>query len=107
MCQNIHFPGFKGELPRPTYYLFPENICGLGINYASNHIYYAYTWTEFELKKGLNNIDYCLLCWIDDKGYYYQSYSKNNKMPEIFILVDNCCGHNKNNVIIRFLNMIE
>ena len=31
---------------------------------------------------------------------------KNHKMPEIAILVDNCGGHNKNNVIIRFLNMI-
>ena len=28
-------------------------------------------------------------------------------MPEISILVDNCGGQNKNNVMIRFLNMIN
>ena len=28
-------------------------------------------------------------------------------MPEIFILVDNCVGQNKNNVIILFLNIIN
>ena len=28
-------------------------------------------------------------------------------MPENFILVDNCGGQNKNNVIIRFMNIIK
>ena len=28
-------------------------------------------------------------------------------MPEISIIVDNCSGQNKNNVTIRFMNMIK
>ena len=28
-------------------------------------------------------------------------------MPEIYVLVDNCGDQNKNNVMIRFLNMIK
>ena len=55
----------------------------------------------------MENIASCLLCWINEKGYYSQSYGKNHKMPEIAILVDKFCGQNKNNVIIRFLNMIK
>ena len=55
----------------------------------------------------MNNIYSCLLRWINDKGYYSQSYGENHKMPEISIPVDNCGSQNKNNVIIRFLNMIK
>ena len=55
----------------------------------------------------MNNIASCLLCWINDKGYYYQSYGKNHKMPGIAILVDNCSGQNDNNEMIHFLNMIK
>ena len=49
----------------------------------------------------------CLLCCINDKGYYYQSYDKNHKMPEISVLVYNYSSQNKNNVMILFLKMIK
>ena len=107
MCQNILFPGFKGEKLVPTYYLLPANIYGLGINYASNNICSVYNWTEFEGNKGMDNIASCLFRWLNAKGYYYQSYGKNNKTPKITIIFDNCGGHNKNNVMILFLNMIK
>ena len=55
----------------------------------------------------INNIASCLLHCINDKGCYSQSYGKNHNMPEISILVDNCGGHNNNNVMIRFLNIIK
>ena len=55
----------------------------------------------------MNNIASCFLIWINDKGHYYKSYGKNHKMPEISILVENCGGQNKNNVMILFLNMIK
>ena len=55
----------------------------------------------------MNNIASCFLRCLNDKGFYSQSYVKNNKMPEIAILVDNCGSQNKNNVTIRFLNMIK
>ena len=48
----------------------------------------------------MNNIASCLLCWLNDKGYYSLSYGKNNNMPEISIPVDNCGGQNKNNLMI-------
>ena len=70
MCQNILLPSFKGEHPIPTYYLLPANIYGLGINDASNNICPFHTWIEFEVKKGMNNIASCILCWINAKGYY-------------------------------------
>ena len=100
IMHNILLPSFKGEQPGPTYYLSPENIYGLVINDASNNICSVYTWTEFEGKKGMNNIYSCLLHWINDKGYYYQLYGNNHKMPEIAILVDKCGDHNRNNVMI-------
>ena len=100
-------PRFKGEQTRPTYYLLTDNIYGLGIHDASNNICSVYNWTEFEGKKSINNIVSCILCCINAKGYYSQSYGKNHRMPEIAILVDNCSGQNKNNLLIRFLNMIK
>ena len=68
ICQNIIFPIFKGEQPGPTYYLSLANIYGLGIHYASNKICSVYAWTEFEGKKEMKNIYYCLLCWISEKA---------------------------------------
>ena len=55
----------------------------------------------------MNNIASCFLRWLNDKGYYSRSYGKNYHMPEIAILVYNCGGKNKNNVMFRFLNMIK
>ena len=107
MFQNILFPRSKVEHPGPTYYLPPANIYGLGINDDSNNICSIYTWTEFEVKKGMENIASCLLCYINDKGYYYQSYGKNNKIPKIDILVNKCSGQNKNNIMIWFLIIIK
>ena len=92
MFQNIIFPSFKGEQPRPNYYLFPDNIYGLVISDASNNIRSVYTWTEFEVKKGMNNIASCLLCCLSYKGYYSQSYGNKNKMPEIYIHISNYGG---------------
>ena len=83
-------PIFTGEQPIPTYYLSPENIYSLGIHGASNNIWSIYTCIVFERKKCMNNISYCVLCWLNDKGYYSQSYGNNHKMPEIDILVGNC-----------------
>ena len=68
MRHHILLPGFKGENPGPTYYLSPTNIYGLIIHDASNNTCSYYTWTEFEIKKGMNNIASCLLCWLNDKG---------------------------------------
>ena len=55
----------------------------------------------------MNNISSWLLCLLNVKGYYSQSYGKNNNILEIAILVDNFGGHNKNNLMIHFLNMIK
>ena len=55
----------------------------------------------------MNNIDSCLLSWINDKGYYSQSYGKNNNMLNIDILVDNYGGQNKNNVMICLMKIIK
>ena len=55
----------------------------------------------------MKNSASCLLCCINDKGYYYQSYDKNHKMPEISVLVYNYSSQNKNNVMILFLKMIK
>ena len=107
MWQNIFLPSLKYEHPRPTYYLSPANIYSLVIHDDSNNICSVYTWTEFEGERGMKNISSCLLCWINDKGYYSPPHGKNNKTPEITILVENGCGQNKNNLTIRFLNMIK
>ena len=55
----------------------------------------------------MKTITSCLICWLNEKGYYYKSYGKNHKMPEIAIFVDNYGGQTKNNLMIRFLNMIK
>ena len=55
----------------------------------------------------MKKIASCFLRWLNDKGYYYQSYGKNHKMPKIAVLVDNCGGQNKNNLTIHFLNIIK
>ena len=107
MFQNILLTSLKYEHPGPTYYLFWANIYGLDIHNDSNSIYYVYTWTDFEVKKGMNNIASCLIRCFNDKWYYYQSYSKNNKMPTIAILVENWVGKNKNNITNLFLNMFK
>ena len=55
----------------------------------------------------MNDVAYCLIFWLNDKGYYSKSYGKNNNIPEFAILVDNCSGQNKNNVMIHFLKIIK
>ena len=65
MCQNILLLPFKGEQPGPNYYLLPANIYGLSIHDASNKICSDYTWNDFEGKKGMDNIVYCLICWLN------------------------------------------
>ena len=55
----------------------------------------------------MDNIISCLLIWINEKGYYYQSYGKNHRVTVIDILVDNFGGHNKDNAMIRSLNTIK
>ena len=107
MCQNILLPRFKGEQPGSIYYLSLANIYGLGIHDTSNNICYFNNYTEFERKKEMNNIVSWLLRWINAMGCYYKSYGKNNKMTKIAIIVDNCGGQNKNNVMIYFINMIN
>ena len=98
--QNIIFPTLKGEHTGPKYYLLTESIYGLNIHDAYNKIGLFYTWNLFEVIKGMNNITSCFLSWINNKDYYYQSYVKNHKIPEIAILVDNCSGKDKNNTMI-------
>ena len=90
-------------------YLLPvaDHIYGLSIHDASNNRCYFYNVTEFEVNKGMNNIAYCLLFWINYKGCCYQSYCKNNNIPEITILVDNCSSQNNNYVMTRFIKIIE
>ena len=109
VCYSDHgnVPSFKGENHGRAYYLSPSNIYGLGIHDASNNICYVYTWTELEGKKGMNNISFFLLRFLNEKRCYSQSYGKNNKMTEIAILVGNCGGQNKNNIMIRFFKMIK
>ena len=60
-----------------------------------------------EVNNGMNNIISCLISWINDKGYYFQSYGKTHRIHEIAIIVDNCSDHINNYVMIRFLNMIK
>ena len=55
----------------------------------------------------MNNIVYCLLRWLNYKGYYYQAYGKKNNMPAMAILVDNGGDQNKNIVMVRFLKMVK
>ena len=55
----------------------------------------------------MNNTSSCLLCWINEKVYCYQSYVRNHNINKIAILVDNWGGHNKNNVMILFMNIIK
>ena len=107
MCHNILLRGFKSEQPGPNYYLPQSNIYGSDIHDYSNNICSVYTWTEFEGKKGMDNIASWILCWLNDEGYYYQSYGKKNNMPKIVIIFDNWGGKNKKNAIISFLNMIR
>ena len=55
----------------------------------------------------MKNISSWLLRYLNDKRCLSQSYGKNHKMPVIAVLVYNCCGQNKNNILIHFLNMIK
>ena len=91
---------FKGEQPGPTHYLPPANIYGLVMHDAYNNICSVYTWTEFEGKKLMNNVESCLIHWINEKWCCYQSYGKNHKMPEIDSIIDNCGGQKNNDAMI-------
>ena len=107
MSQNIFLLGSKGEQPVYTYYLSPANIYGLVVHDVYNNTYSVFTWSEFEGRKGMNNIASCLLRWLNYKEYYSQSYGKNHKMPGISILFDNCGSNNNNNLMIRFMNTMK
>ena len=56
MQHNIILTSLKTEQTKPTYCLSPANIYGSGIHDASNTICSVYTWTGFEVNKGMENI---------------------------------------------------
>ena len=37
---------------------------------------------DYKAKQQIPRIYYWFLCWLNDKGYYSQSYGKNHKIKE-------------------------
>jgi len=101
-CQNLDLPHLGGEQPGDTYYLSPIWLYCLGIVNAAEGKLYAYMYQENSAKKGMNNVASLLMHYI--KNYLLNEHQRTNhnfQKEELNIIMDNCGGQNKNNVVIR------
>ena len=101
-CQNLDLRHLGGEQPGDTYYLSPIWLYCLGIVNVAEGRLYAYIYEESSAKKGMNNVASMLMYYI--KSYLlnlHQRTHHNHPKDELNIIMDNCGGQNKNNVVIR------
>lgn len=100
-CQNLDLPHVGQEQPGDTYYYSPIWIYCLGIVNSKTNQLYAYTYPESAAKKGANNTTSCLLHFLKTFILQQGQLLYNSPLSELNLIMDNCGGQNKNNVLLK------
>jgi hypothetical protein len=99
-AQNMGIPNFAGEQPGATYYYSPLTAHIFGIVDASIDKLSAYIYTEDVAKKGGNIVASLLM-------HHLEAFTATTEpFKEINIVMDNCGGQNKNQHVLRLLNIL-
>jgi len=104
--QNASIPMFGQSQPGDTYYFSPMTINIFGIVDCSirGGTLAAHVYTEGDGKKGGDNVASLLLKELKIKGLM----DPNQTNKELTIIMDNCPGQNKNNMVLRLsLYLVE
>lgn len=112
-AQNAYVPNFSSEQPGETYYYAPANAYIFGVADCSNKptTLTAHCFMEGEATKGGNTV--ASLLWKEcqrlglvparDQATRKILNSAHQPAKEINIIMDNCIGQNKNNMVLRLL----
>lgn len=105
-AQNMDVPHFGKEQPADIYYYSPltVNIFGCSDLTRFPTIMNAYGYTEAEGGKGSNNVASLIIKALNDFGWLIEGCTGK----QLFIVMDNCGGQNKNNNVLRLaLYLVE
>ena len=97
-CQNIQIPSFLKDQPGAVYFFVPLNVYCLGIvdcNSLKDHLH-VYMYSEAEGGKGGNEVATLIMKYLSNKGYI-----EGITQLDLFIIMDNFSGQNKNNYVLR------
>jgi hypothetical protein len=105
-AQNMPLPHYGGEQPGEIFYFSALTINLFGIVDLSRtpNKLNCYAYREFTEKKGSNNVASLLMQDLHDKFWL----RKGSPGKSLTIVIDNCGGQNKNNVVLRLaLYLVE
>ena len=102
--QNAGLPQFGDSQAGPTYYYSPVNVNIFGIVDASvkGGALDAYVYHEGQGAKGGNNVASMLMLYLKRRGWL----KRDEPGKELTIIMDNCVGQNKNNMVLRLANLL-
>jgi len=99
-AQNLELPHFGAEQPQDIYYFsaITVNVFGIAdVTRSPTHMI-AYGYTEDQGSKGGNNVASLLVKGLHDLGWIQQEGTTGKQLS---IILDNCGGQNKNNIVLR------
>jgi hypothetical protein len=102
-AQNMYLPNFASSQPGATYYYSPLNEYCFGVVDGSTRPFtlYAHVYLEDLGKKGGDNVASMLWKQLKMSGLIPEDNSKPSiAAKEINIVMDNCGGQNKNNMVL-------
>ena len=102
--QNVGLPQFGASQAGPSYYYSPLNVYIFGIvdcGVEGGQLD-AFVYTEGKGLKGGNNVASLLMIYLKKKGWL----DEYHYAPELNILLDNCSGQNKNNMVLRLAGLL-
>ncbi len=97
-AQNMEMPYFGSAQPGETYYFTPKTINLFGIVDCNEEkeVLHGYCYGEEDGHKGGNNVASLLMKHLEDRGLL-----SGVKRCRLNIVMDNCSGQNKNNMVLR------
>jgi hypothetical protein len=98
-AHNINFPHYGGEQPCEIYYLsaLTINLFGIVDFSVTLNTLNCYAYRESTEKKGSNNVVSMLMHNFFENNWLM----KGNPGKRLTIAMDNCCGQNRNNHVLR------
>ncbi len=104
-AQNLELPHFGAEQPQDIYYFsaITVNVFGIAdVTRSPTHMI-AYGYTQDQGSKGGNNVASLLVKGLHDLGWIQQEGTTGKQLS---IILDNCGGQNKNNIVLRLASWL-
>jgi hypothetical protein len=104
-CQNLALPQLGRQLVGETYYYSPLGVYCFGVVDVrmEKEVMNAYMFHEGEAKKGGNTVASLLFKNLKEKGLLDKT---KGPRAELSIIMDNCSGQNKNQIVLRLATLL-